>query len=285
MGKYCALFFFLVCTLFGEANTVGAAGQPDKAKDAPVHPEKPKSFKLMPHKAVYNVKVHPTQKPNDPTVKNVTGHSTIEIVKTKDGWSHNHYLQVQVHYYDGTTTIIERNIASWESPNDVSFYIENSRDGGTESVLRGGSKLVDQKWQVFFEEPPGMDGFITDESLIFPVKYLENLLEAIEKGRTILSDQIVFDATYEMQRPVRINAVIAPVKDKKITVNDNSLIPSNKIWHIQMALYDIESSNTNPDYEVKNIHIFSTGVINSMEVSWGEGITVVLNLSELTVYQ
>ena len=130
-----------------------------------------------------------------------------------------------------------------------------------------------------------MDGFMTDQQLIFPIGHLEKILETIEKGKNILSDQIVFDATYEVHDPVRINTVITPLKDKKVSLKDNSLMPSSKIWRLQEALYDLESADPVPDYEESNVELFSTGVISTKEITWGEGITVVMNLKELTVYQ
>jgi hypothetical protein len=126
---------------------------------------------------------------------------------------------------------------------------------------------------------------MTDQRLIFPIGHLEKILETIEKGKNILSDQIVFDATYEVHDPVRINTVITPLKDKRVSLKDNSLLPSSKIWRLQEALYDLESADPVPDYEESNVDLFSTGVISTKEITWGEGITVVMNLKELTVYQ
>lgn len=314
MGKFCTLLLFSVVTLFGEASyssseqaqviqlvdqtdnrehvvpgmEVIETSQPvgeSSQKEAPVAPEEPQSFKLMPHKAIYEIRLHPFKKPNDPTVNNVTGQSSIELIKTKDGWTYKQNLEIQIHYYDGTTTTIERNIASWESPTEVSFHIENFRDGASESILQGGAELGENaEWRVYFQKPE-MDGFITDKHLMFPIGHLEKILEAIEKGKKVLSDQIVFDATYEAHEPVRINTVIVPLKDKKVALKNNSLLPSSKLWRLQQALYSLESSNPVPDYEESNIEVFSTGVISAMETTSSEGITVVMNLKELTVYQ
>jgi hypothetical protein len=129
-----------------------------------------------------------------------------------------------------------------------------------------------------------MDGFITDCPIIFPITYLEKILETIGAGSLVLSDQIVFDATHEMHDPIRVNTVITPIKDKKIYLKNN-LLPSVKLWGLKEAIYDLQSSNAAPDYAENNVEIFSTGVINSMETTWGEGITVVLNLKELTIYK
>ena len=314
MGKFCALFLFSVVTLFGEASHSSSeqaqvtklVDQTDNRdpvvsvqevietskpveeispKETPVTPEQPQSFKLMPHKAIYDIQLHPLKKPNDPTVSSVTGQSSIEIIKTRDGWTYKQNLEVQIHYYDGTSTTIERNIASWESPTEVSFHIENFRDGASESILQGGAELGENaEWRVYFQKPE-MDGFITDRQLAFPIGHLEKILETIEKGKCVLSDQIVFDATYEAREPVRVNTVIVPLKDKKISLKNNTLLPSSKLWRLQEALYNLESSDPVPDFEESNIDVFSTGVISAMETTWGEGITVVMNLKELTVYQ
>ncbi len=251
-------------------------------KEAPVHPEKPQPYKLMPHFAVYDVKLYQS---NDPTVQSVTGQASIELIKTKEGWSYKLNLQLQINKYDGTTTTIERNIASWESPSDISFHIENFRDGASETILQGGAERAENgEWRIYFEEPK-MDGFITNQNIIFPIGHLENILEAIKNHELVLPDQIVFDATYEIHKPVRINTVITPLKDKNVAIKDSSLLPSGEQWCLKKALYNLDSLSSSPDYEENKIDIFSTGVISKMETSWGEGITVILNLKELTVYQ
>ncbi len=259
-------------------------------KTAPVQPNQPQSFKLMPHKAVYEIEL---EKSNDPTVKKVTGESTIEIIKTKEGWAYTQNLTVQIHYHYGPPTLIEKNIASWESPTAVSFIIKNSRDGDQElidgdlsilPVLQGGAELTEHGgWRVYFQEPT-MDGFITDYPLVFPIGHLEKILATIEAGGNVLSDQIVFDATHEKCEPIRINTVISPIKDKKIYLKDN-LLPSVKLWSVQAAIYDSQSHDPVPNYEESKLEMFSTGVINQMKATWGAGITVVLRLKELTVYK
>lgn len=248
----------------------------------PVNPEDPKSFRLMPHKAIYEIKLHPNKKPKDPTVSDVTGKGVIEIVQTKDGWVYKQNLEVQIYYHDGTATAIERNIALWESPTEVNFHIENFRDGASESLLQGRAEHTEEGCRVYFQKPE-MDGFIADHHVIFPLEYLKKILDVIEQKKCILSDQVVFDPAYEMQTPVRIDTLIRPLKN--LPQKEISLLPSNKRWRLQEALYDIQSTSSIADYEEVNVDIFSTGVIDSMETTWGEGITVVLRLKELTVYQ
>lgn len=252
-------------------------------KIIPINPEEPKVFKLMPHKATYTIKLDPHKKPQDVTIKDVTGKGIIEVIQTKEGWIYKQNLEVQLHYHDGTTTTIERNIALWESPSEVDFHIENFRDGASESLLQGNAEITeDGGWRVYFQKPE-KDGFIEDQPIFFPLGYLKKILEAMEQGKRILSDQIVFDPAHEMQAPMRVNTVISPLKDvseKEISL----LLPSNKLWHLQEALYDMQSNDSVADYEDINLDIFATGVIYAMETTWGEGIPVVLKLKELTIY-
>ena len=266
-------------------------------KDAPVHPDKPESFKLMPHKATYAIKLNPMKKLNDPTINNITGTGTIELIKTKEGWSYKQNLEVHIQYNDGTTTTVEKNVATWESPTEVSFYIENSSNVSNDeensdcapekSILHGGAELTEEKgWRIYFQKP-AKDGFMTDYHLDFPIGHLEKILHTIsakEVNQKILSDQIVFDATYEIEEPVRINSVITACKGEKVHLKNGKLLPSSKLWRIKEAIYAIQSQNSEADYEENNIELFSTGVINSMETTWGN-MSVVLTLNGLTVYE
>lgn len=269
-------------------------------KNAPVHPDMPKAFQLMPHKAIYEIKLNPQKKLNDPTISNITGTGNIELIKTKEGWSYKLNLEVCIHYNDGTSTTIEKNIATWESPTEVSFYIENvnissgeaeaTNNAPEKSILQGGAELTEEKgWRVYFQKPE-QDGFITNYNLDFPIGHLEKILHSIESKETtqkILSDQIVFDAAYEMQEPVRINSTITPCKEKKAHVKED-LLPSNKLWRVQESIYNLNSQSLEADYEGSAIEIFSTGIINTMETSWETAygnIPVTLTLKELTVYE
>lgn len=264
-------------------------------KEAPVHPDKPVSFKLMPHKAVYEIKLNPTKKSNDPTISNIIGKGTIELIKTKEGWSYKQNLEVHIHYNDDTSVIFEKNVATWESPTEISFYIENLNTSSNDTppektILQGGAERTEENgWGVYFQKPE-QDGFITNYPLDFPIGHLEKILQTIaakETNQKILSDQIVFDATYEMQEPVRINSVITPCKGKNVYIKGN-LLPSNKLWRVQESIYNMQSQNLEADYEGGVIEIFSTGVINTMETSWETtwgNIAVILTLKELTVYE
>jgi len=241
-------------------------------KETPINPEEPKAFKLMPHKATYTVGLHPHKKPKDITIKDVTGKSVIEVVQMKEGWTYKQNLEVQIHYHDGTTTTLERNVASWESPTEVDFHVENFRDGASESLLQGNAEITEEGgWRVYFRKPE-MDGFIADQLIIFPLGYLRKILETIEDNKSVLPDQIVFDATYEIQAPMRVNTVITPLKESPEKIE---LLPSNKVWHLEEALYDIQSTDSLADYEDISLDVFSTGVIYAMETTWGEGLTVI----------
>lgn len=307
MGRFYALFILLVVSLRVNAGAPltqqEVVQSPEKSsledtlpteqankevedslkKGMPINPEEPKAFNLMPHKATYTIELHPHKKPKDITIKDVTGKSVIEVVQAKEGWTYKQNLEVQVHYHDGTTTTIERNVASWESPTEVDFRIENFRDGASESLLQGNAEITEEGgWRVYFQKPE-MDGFIADQLIIFPLGYLRKILETIEQNKRILSDQIVFDATYEIQAPMRVNTVITPLKE--IPQKEITLLPSTKLWRLQEALYDIQSTDSVADYEDISLDIFSTGVIYAMETTWGEGITVILKLKELTIYK
>ncbi len=263
-------------------------------KDAPVHPNKPQSFKLMPHKAAYTIRL--SKKPNDPTISNVTseeGDNTIELIKTKEGWTYKQNLKIYVHYNDGTITVIEKNIATCESPTEFFFHIEYLRDSVQESILQGKAERTDENgWIIYFQKPE-MDGFITNRHLDFPISHLENILKTIgtmERNQRVLSDQIVFDPSYETREALSINSVIIPSKEAKAFKN-STLLPSKKLWRVKDAIYEFDSQNpttsyeSTASYEESDLELFSTGVINSMEITLGEGITIALALKELTVYQ
>jgi hypothetical protein len=258
--------------------------QPDKLppneKQAAVQHEARQLFSLMPHKAEYEI-VFDAKKSKAAGVKDVTGKSTIEIIKTKEGWSYKQQLSVQITYDNGATTVVEKDIATWESPTETSFHVEDRRDGSEPTVFEGQAEYNENVgWQVSFTKPP-QDGFITAKKLLFPIGHLESTLIAIRDGKKGLSDQVVFDAGCGIQEPVRIDTVIVPLKTKELAINDKRY----QTWRLQQALYDFKSQNPVPDYAPNNLEITANGVMASMETSWDEGIVAVLKLQSLTFYQ
>lgn len=254
-------------------------GLPLNEKQAAVNHEAPKKFSLAPHKAEYEISFN-ARKSKVAGIKDVNGTSTVEIIKTKEGWSYKQQLSVQVTHDDGNTTIIEKDVATWESLAESSFHVEDKRDGALESTFQGQAEYNESTgWQVSFETP-GIDGFITPK-LLFPIGYLEKTLTAIENNKKVLSDQVVFDAAFGIQKPVRIDTVITKSKTKELAINGQAY----QTWQLQQALYDFKSQSPIPDYESNNLEVTANGVIVAMETAWGEGITVTLKLQSLTFYQ
>lgn len=248
-------------------------------KQAAVQHEITQPFKLIPHKAEYEV-VYSKEKSKNQEIQNVSGTSTIEIIKTKQGWSYKQHLSIQATSTDGSTTTLEKDVASWESPSEMSFRVEDFRNGSLESTFQGSAEYSDDLgWQVTFEEPE-TDGFIS-KRLTFPIGQLENILLAIGHGKKIISDQVVFDSCCGVKEPVKINTIITNSKNNEIMINNRKY----QTWKIQHAVYDFKSVNALPDYAENQQEITSNGVISSMETCWGDGICVTLKLKSLTIYK
>lgn len=293
MRFVCAFFVFFLSFLHCEEESVTLAVPlntdglesiqadklPPNEKQAAVKYEAPKIFSLMPHKAEYVISFN-AKKSKVSDVKDVSGTSTVEIIKTKEGWSYKQQISVQITRDDGNTTIVEKDVATWESPLETSFYVEDKRDGALESTFQGQAEYNETAgWQVSFETP-GVDGFMTSK-LLFPIGHLEKTLAAIASNKKVLSDQVVFDASCGIQKPVRIDTVITKLKTKELVINGQAY----QTWQLQQALYDFKSQSAVPDYESNNLEVTANGVIAAMETAWGEGITVNLKLQSLTFYQ
>ena len=266
--------------------------QPDKLppneKQAAVKYKAPKVFSLMPHKAEYVISFN-AKKSKVLDVKDVSGTSTVEIIKTKEGWSYKQQISVQITRDDGNTTIVEKDVATWESPLETSFYVEEKTDGALVSIFEGQAEYNEAAgWQVSFKTTkfqelrvePVFDGFMTSR-LLFPVGHLGKTLTALANNKKVLSDQVVFDASCGIKKPVLINTIITKSKTKELVINGQAY----QTWQLQQDLYDFKSQSAVPDYESNNLEVTANGVIAAMETAWGDGITVTLKLQSLTFYQ
>lgn len=258
---------------------------------AAIQHEKTQPFSLTPHKAEYEI-IFDQEKSTALNIDNVAGNSSVELVKTRDGWSFTQHLCVQIVSTDGATTTLQKDIISWESPHEMSFRVEEYRNGSLESTFQGRAEHSENiGWQVYFETPE-TDGFILHH-LNFPISHLENILQAIQKGqatlekprgKVILSNQNVFDPSCGVNNAVKIDTVITNTKPKTVNINNQQ----HQIWHLQQAPYNIKSNNAVSDYAQSHLDVTADGIITSMDTSWGDvdanKICVNLKLKTITIY-
>ncbi len=229
--------------------------------------ESPRAF-LTPHQAQYSIQL---VKGKNRTIQDVTGKLTIRIVDTGDGWTFEQECSVKVITQTGNHDEFHTTVASWESKDGKSYTFNvNSRCNDEEiEHIRGHATADNEKWGLATYQQPETSLVRLPPKTLFPLQYLSKILNEISNNNTVFPNQIVFDGISDIKEAVDINLTITP-KKPDITVNNQSLLETDKAWSLQMAVFSRDSKNIEPDYEVTQT-ILKSGIILSMDMCMAYG--------------
>jgi hypothetical protein len=115
---------------------------------------------------------------------------------------------------------------------------------------------------------------------LFPLQYLNKILTALTSGKVNLPNQKVFDGISDHKEAVDINLTITPIKPE-LTVNKRGLIDTDKAWSLQMGVFQPESEDIDPDYEMNQI-VLKSGIVLSMIMSMAYGEEIFKTKATLT---
>lgn len=239
---------------------------------------------VIPHRAEYSINLSNPQKS---PVKDVTGTLTIEVRDTGEGWTFEQRYLMYVKTFSGNTDTFRTTVASWES-KDGKYYtftvtsscneqiVECVHGHGTADAQDPGVAVYQKPESCLVRLPPGT---------LFPLHYFHKILKTITSGEVNLSNQIVFDGTNDTQDIVEANVTITPLKPD-LVLNDKHLIDTDKAWSLQMAFFQPNNNEIDPDYELTQT-ILKSGIILSMKIpmAYGEEIfKTKVSLRDVKIY-
>jgi hypothetical protein len=289
MLKILSLISFFASVVLSDAlaSTIGVIPTP-KSADVSTS-KKEEIFSLIPHKAEYEVSIG--KESSNSEVKDVRGKVYVQILDTDDGVTFSQESQIIVYYDDGTGEMYVSKLISWESKDGTKydFHIINSRPNTNDSgesdkiEIHGQANKTKNSGIVRFQQSDsGLLPIQLPSNTIFPLEYLRCLLSAMKEGKTTLSNLKIFDAKNEFLEVVETNTILSSRPfDPKINLSDN-VVSTDKAWSIVYGVYPINSNNTSPDYEVKQV-ILPNGVVTFSQTIF-DGILLNLKLTKLEVY-
>lgn len=242
-------------------------------------------IQLAPHKAQYEVFVINSKDPTLNVQENEPlGTASIEVTHpTPSDTSYQMQLKLQFGFNDGTTDVVVKNVAFYESAESFSFHTETFRNGSPDSNTDGEATKIATGWLVSFQNPM-IEGFSENNNLLFPISYLIKILDAVNKKQLVLSDQMVFDPTNNLFRPNSVNATIAPIPNKTINIS-NATVDTKTLWKVRQAIYQMNSPTSVADQEESTMMVLPNGIIVSMESTLEDGSTIKFVLKDLVNYQ
>lgn len=255
-----------------EMNKSGASTTPSPAQETVVE--------LLPHRATYSITLDKNYQ--DEEVAEAKGQMTIQLANAGEGWVIEQKSTLHIYYKDGTAEQVITNLATYESMDGLKYSFNARTVRGDQEETISGEAILASK---------GGAGIVTyqqpDESTIqlpvgtiFPTQHLIYMLNAAMKGKKVVSN-IVFDGSSETHEPVQVDTVLGAAQDPKLALSNKDLLPTKKVWPMRMAIYAVDSTGPEADYEIMQ-NVLDRGIIRDMTLDYGTfKVKAVLNQVEV----
>jgi hypothetical protein len=175
--------------------------------------------------------------------------------------------------------------------------LENDQDQGT--IIQGEALMATAQGEgiVTYQSPQSSKAQLPIGTL-FPLRHMAQLMHEAVKGKNVCShfvfdgenESIAFDnenesdVENEPNVTVRVNTVITPVSKSNVKFSDLVPFPTNHMWLMHMAVYDINAEdNPDPDYEFSQT-VLPHGIIARMTYNFGD-FNAHLKLTELEFFE
>jgi hypothetical protein len=122
---------------------------------------------------------------------------------------------------------------------------------------------------------------------------MAQLMHAAVQGQNVCShivfdgenESIAFDSDNESHETVRVNTVITPIAKSNVKFSEPVPFPTDHMWLMHMAIYDIDTQedNPDPDYEISQT-MLPHGIIARMTYNFGD-FKAQLKLTELEFFE
>ena len=104
-----------------------------------------------------------------------------------------------------------------------------------------------------------------DSDVLFPTAHIQKLINQAKIGKKYFNSKVFFGS--ELDNMVKIASAFIG-NSRKSKLNEKLDIKRRDIWPIKIAFYNVDTKNSNPDYEIK-LEIDDRGVVYFYEVDYG----------------
>ncbi|HXF90778.1 MAG TPA: DUF1849 family protein, partial [Candidatus Nitrosotenuis sp.] len=222
---------------------------------------------ILSHKATYSINLNKNYGQDD--VADANGWMTIQVIDTGDGWwAFEQKSSLIIYNSEGEAQQINTSVNSWESyaGDRYRFTCSTLRNGVQEDNIKGEAIIQDNMCRVKYAEPTQTEIQLPGNT-IFPLHYLIHSLNEAKSGKTVVSD-IIFDGSSESQEPVAVDTIVGASRDPHLIISGTESLKIKKSWPMHIAVYPINSSNPDPDYEMEQT-VLDVGIVKDMTLDYG----------------
>lgn len=257
-------------------------------KTRPQLPSKPTT--VTPHEAHYVIRLKKKQEGGD--IKDITGQMQLSYRWLGGRFFFDQSSTLTISYVqeeekdEYTTKITSCEDENHQNYNFCVTFIQNKQEIG---VLQGDARSVLGQTPFVRYSSPEVKTVPLPQNVLFPIHYLNRILQAIEKESTtkVLSNLWVFDGSYEHMGPSNLNVILNPTK-ASVEADQPLLLPLDKAWNVQVASFikspDKDLENDEPTAEWSQV-ILPSGVMTSMTIPYGEGLVLEVVLKKIIFFK
>jgi hypothetical protein len=200
----------------------------------------------------------------------MTGRMVFEFTGAPcEGYTVNFRFVIESRDGEGATTVTDLRTSSFEDAagNTFEFLSQTYTNQVLTEEVKGTARRDDGDLSVNLVRPKA--AFVSfEDGPIFPTDHLMRILEAAERGQTILS-QAVFDGSEDGDKVYRTTAVIGgPRKAPPASVD--SRIGEMRRWPVSVAYFDAGGSgDQTPDYSIA-FDLWENGVSTDLTMDYGD---------------
>lgn len=240
--------------------------------DASAGVDKASQAGLMPHKALYDVRL--SSKKSSAKIANISGKMFYEWQPACDAWVSKHRFDMTYEYVEVPSVRITSNFSTYESFDGKQFNFTSQRKRGDVileeirgSVAANGSEYPNE---ARFSMPQDLV-FSLPKGTMFPMAHTIDVIEKINKGTKFYS-AVMFDGSDE-EGPVDINNFIGkkttftPEEQYKQYIDENLIKP--QAYNLRLAFFPQKDPQSTADYEMSAVfHV--NGVISDMTIDYDD---------------
>lgn len=217
--------------------------------------------KIMPHRAVYAVKLKSAKEESN--IEDTNGKMVIELKQDCNGWTLKQDSASVIDVKSMPTEIMRSLYVAWES-NDgkhLKFHTERIYNESIKDTVGGSAGFNKQGGFIIYTTPQTTRVNMKPGTLP-PIAHMKKLLESAQSGESTVSQQ-VFDGSF-FGNPVQINTFIGK---KKGTCSAS--LANEPVWPMNLAIYAMPSVLATPNFEITQA-IASNGVMCSYTIDFGD---------------
>ena len=256
-GRQCLLIIFL--------GVWGGWSTPAKAVL-----DRARSAGLMPHKALYDVRL--ATKKSGSNISNISGTMFYEWQPSCDAWVSTHRFDMTYEYPEVPAVRITSDFSTHESFDGATFNftMQRKRGGVLYEEIRGSAQAEDKGYpdEAVYSIPRDVS-FNLPEGTLFPMAHTLSVLDKIKQGQKFYNATI-FDGSDE-EGPVDVNSFIGKAQtytpsEEYAQYIDKGLVAAQG-WNMHLAFFPLNNFQETADYEM-SLTVHENGVITDMEVTY-----------------